>query len=304
MKRIAVYLGMLLAILGGARAVRHWSPERTFTTEHFIINSAARDDQTRMCALIGEMLFAEYTGVLRQLDVPAGPSGPLKVKLFRDADEFHAKSDAPGWAEAYYKRPYCHLYCAEGEASPYQWMVHEATHQMNAEVAKRSFPVWLEEGLATYFGTSQISGNRITAGKIDINTYPVWWIGILATAGDLEKDKANASVIPLRCILAGAGGPKIDKAVNLYYLHWWTLMHFLMHGQNGIHRSGLAKLMRDGASVRAFEQDIGTIDTVERQWYEYALELKSQLSGRTPAAASTNAADRAENASFYPRPGC
>ena len=49
----------------------------------------------------------------------------------------------------------------------------------------------------------------------------------LATTPDLAENLRNGSVIPLRAIITNRGGPSLNKEFNLYYLHWWTLTHFL-----------------------------------------------------------------------------
>lgn len=34
-------------------------------------------------------------------------------------------------------------------------------------------------------------------------------------------------MIPLRSIITNRGGPSMSSHFNLYYLHWWTLTHFI-----------------------------------------------------------------------------
>jgi len=111
-------------------------------------------------------------------------------------------------------------------------MLHESVHQLNTEVAHLKLEKWLEEGLADYFATSRVDSRGMATGQVDPDTYPVWWIESLATEADLEQNLRNGSVIPLRQIISGRGGPSMNSAVNLYYLHWWTLTHFLFESAN------------------------------------------------------------------------
>lgn len=159
-------------------------------------------------------------------------------------------------------------------------MMHEAMHQLNRQVARVSPAQWLEEGIATYISTSRIVDGRLRPGLVDTNTYPVWWRHVLAVAGDRGRDRANGTVIPLRVIVGGSGGPDMDEAFNLYYLHWWTLTHFLVHHDGGAYVDGLGRLLRGSQDVAAFERHIGPIPRVEREWYAYVLELKKTLKGR------------------------
>ena len=41
-----------------------------------------------------------------------------------------------GWAEAFYREPYCRAYFSDREVNPYHWMLHESVHQLNREVAR------------------------------------------------------------------------------------------------------------------------------------------------------------------------
>ena len=90
-------------------------------------------------------------------------------------------------------------------------------------------------------------------------------------------------MIPLRAIISGSGGPKMNTFFNLYYVHWWSLTHFLFHYENGIYRQGVAALIRNGDSgVEAFEKQIGNVEQIESEWYAYCRDLKRQLFGLTP----------------------
>lgn len=59
------------------------------------------------------------------------------------------------------------------------------------ESAQLNLAKWLEEGLAEYFSTSRIAANHLALGRIDPNTYPVWWIDEIATTPDLETNLVN-----------------------------------------------------------------------------------------------------------------
>ena len=158
-------------------------------------------------------------------------------------------------------------------------MLHEATHQLNNEVAGLNLKQWLEEGLACYYSTNLIGKDGvIQLGDADLNTYPLWWLDRLGPTGDWDSDVKSQTVIPLENIIKG-NGPKISKHVNTYYLHWWSLAHFLFHGEDGKYREGLYKLIEEGGSLEGFETHIGTLSEIEPLWYDYF----GKWSGRKPA---------------------
>jgi hypothetical protein len=283
-KRMLAYVAILLIVLGWDTVRRRWSADLVEETEHYLIYSTATPEQTAQIGVVAEIVYAGYCRLADRLDCRMQPHPKLKMKLFKDRQEFRHCNRRVGWAEAFYRQPYCCQYVSSDEVHPYHWMMHEATHQLNAEAAHLDLPQWLDEGLACYVSTSCIVDRSLALGQIDTNTYPVWWLDTMLTAGDLEADKRSVTVIPLRQIISGRGGPDLDEHVNLYYLHWWSLAHFLMEYEGGIHLPGLRRLLVEGADPATFEKHIGQIETIEGQWYRYLLDLKRDLAGRvTPS---------------------
>jgi len=99
----------------------------------------------------------------------------------------------------------------------------------------------------------------------------------LATTPDLGKNIRNGSVIPLRAIITNRGGPRLSSQFNLYYLHWWTLTHFVFESPRC--REHALELVRRGGGLQAFEQTLGPVDKVQAEWHGYVWHLKDVLSG-------------------------
>jgi hypothetical protein len=74
----------------------------------------------------------------------------------------------------------------------------------------------------------------------------------------------------------------MNRHFNLYYLHWWSLTHFLMHYENARCKAALGRLIADGGGLSAFDKHIGPTVTIETQWYGYLAELQRQTSRSTP----------------------
>lgn len=285
--RFVVYLVVLLAIAAWRYLPRPWTPTTTLHRAHHTILSTATAEQTEEVARALELLYLAYSNRLGGLASFHRDSPRLKVKVYRDRNEMRWIHPDLDWAEAFYRKPYCHAYLASAEKNPYHWILHEATHQLNTEVACIRPARWLEEGLANYFATSRLSSNGLQLGTVDSATYPVWWLHELATSADLEENLRNGSVIPLRAILSDRGGPSMRRYFNLYYLHWWTLTHFLCHSPK--YSGRVLDLIRRGGDPQACEEILGPLDPLEREWHAYVLELKGQIEGRprlTPARES------------------
>ncbi len=240
----------------------------TVQTKHYLISSTAAPAQTTLVANAVESLHGAYTAFFRGLLPRAETPAKLQLVLYKNQQQFKTYNRSRPWAEAYYRAPISHAYYAQGDANPYHWMVHEATHQLNFEVAHFPKAKWIDEGLASYFGTSKIEGRRLQPGAIDPNTYPIWWLSSLALSGDLQADISQGRIIPLRALITDTG-PAIGLNVNLYYIEYWSLSHFLFHHEHGRHARKYRELIVQGSSIEKFEALFGPIEQVQRDWYQY-----------------------------------
>jgi hypothetical protein len=250
-------------------------------TAHYIIHSSATEKQTTRIAEAAEALHAAYTDFFADM-LDAQPNhGKLQLLLYKDQTEFKAHNLSSPWAEAYYLPPRSHAYYSEGD-NPVHWMTHEVTHQLNREVAHFKRTKWIDEGLADYFGSSWIAGGKLTPGSIDPATYPIWWLPRLQLTGDLQDDIAAGRIIPLRAIVTGKGSPDINRNVNLYYIEYWSLTHFLFHYQDGKYAVPYRQMIATDGSLENFERLIGRIDRIQTEWYAY-LQGVSKATGPAPA---------------------
>ena len=238
-------------------------------TPHYRVHSTATPTQTRHVADAVESLHAAYMGLFAEEVSPS--SRPLTLVLYADREEFQRNNHSRPWAEAYYLRPACYAYYGGERENPHHWMLHEAVHQLNTEVAGWRLPAWANEGVASYLGASWLENDLLTPGRSDPDTYPIWWLSRMKLTGSLHADVAAVRFIPLRELLEG-GGPGIDQHVNLYYLHYWGLTHFLFHYENGRYAAAYKQLLARGASTTDFERLIGPIGEIEEAWYTYMLE--------------------------------
>jgi len=265
----------LLAVAAWRFLPRPWKPARIVETAHYIIASTATAEQTEQIARVVEILYQSYSNKFSSLPTFTPNHPRLQLLLYRDRAEMRRINPGLGWAEAFYRKPYCRAYYSGEEMNPYHWMLHEAVHQLNSEVAHVRLEKWLEEGLAEYFSTSRIKNDQLLLGHPDPNTYPVWWLDEIATDADLNQNIANGSVIPLRAIITNHGGPRMNSHVNLYYLHWWILTHYLFESKQ---TSALAiKVVQSGGNLESIERLVGPIDELQTNWHAHVRELKRRL---------------------------
>ena len=275
--RFVFYFLVLAGIAAWRFIPRAWHPTLTFQTPRHIIHSTATRQQTEDTAHALELLYVAYSNRFGALPGFEARHPRLQLNLYKDRNEMRSIHPSTGWAEAFYSKPYCHAYFAANETNPYHWMLHESVHQLNREAAHLHLAKWLEEGLATYFSTSRLLTNELALGRLDPNTYPVWWIELIATTTNLQENIRNRSVIPLRSIIENRSGPSMKAHFNLYYLHWWALTHFLFEDER--YRIKALKLAEAGGGLAAFEEVMGPVEKVETEWHAYVLHLKTTLTG-------------------------
>jgi hypothetical protein len=227
-------------------------------------------------------VYRGYAKLFSKLPKYQANHSKLKMLLYKDREEMRHINPGMGWAEAFYQKPYCRAFYSADEANPFHWMLHEAVHQFNEEVAHLDLEKWLEEGLAEYLSTCRSREGELAPGTLDPYTYPTWWISKIAQEGDLSRDLANGSVIPLRAIITD-DGPSMASNVNLYYLHWWTLAHFVFEK----YPQKAAELLVAGGTLEAFERLIGPVDSVQTKWYAHVLRMKKTLQDASPQFQAT-----------------
>jgi hypothetical protein len=276
-RRLLILLAVLIMVVAGDWWYRRWHPTHTLATEHYLIVSSATAAQTKEIGEVVEALYAAYGKVLAEFPGMGQQHPRLQLKLYKNRAEFRRCNRRVGWAEAFYRKPCCHAYYSSEEINPYHWMLHEAIHQLNDEVTQLRAPQWLDEGLGDYFGCSLLRNGTLQPGQIDRNTYPIWWLEDMALSGDIARDIANSQIIPLRAILSGQGGPSLNRHFNLYYIHWWSLTHFLFEHAGGKYRTAFFRVIREKGTLESFEKNIGPIERVQAEWYQYLQDQKTSL---------------------------
>ena len=236
-------------------------------TDHYKIFSTASDNQTNSVAEAVEALYTSYAGFLGS----KAHSGKFELVLYKDKAQFKANNRSKPWAEAYYRTPRSYAYVTQTR-STYHWMLHEAAHQLLRELSGYKPAKWINEGIASYFGTSQLTDGTLRLGVIDPNTYPIWWLSSLSLSGDLEKDIASGKIIPLQQLITDTG-PDMNQNVNNYYIHYWSLSHFLFTYHDGQYASQYKALLALGGSLNDFERLIGPVEEIQSEWYVYLMQL-------------------------------
>jgi tetratricopeptide (TPR) repeat protein len=232
-----------------------WSSVRT---RNFTVVGEAREKDLRRVAVRLE----EYRAALARL-LPEGPtdaSAPTTVIVFRDDNAYRPfkpvmRGQTANYVAGYFQPSaevnYITLALdSDWSRGPGSILLHEYTHLLVNNYF-RAAPLWLKEGLAEFYSTALVSGDRrrVTTG---------------AQLPSRVRQLRGVQLIPLRTLFEiDQQSPYYFETVKrgLFYAQSWALAHFILNGEGGSRRARLPRfveLLAGGvAPADAFRQAFG-----------------------------------------------
>ena len=221
---------------------------------NFIIVSNAGEKQARRTAIQFEQI---HTLFREGLAVAQGHPSPV-ITVFALKDEKSLGELLPDYWTKGHMHPsgvfvyglYQYYAAVNLEAqgtNPFATMYHEYYHSLTMPYFPE-LPIWLSEGLADFFGESQVNGTIATMGVAD----PA-----------LIEELRHSKLIPLDVLFhVDASSPYYNEEnkVSVFYAESWALTHYLMIGDRQAHRQMLldyasalsSGLTPDQAAAKAF----------------------------------------------------
>ncbi|MCC6227539.1 MAG: DUF1570 domain-containing protein, partial [Microthrixaceae bacterium] len=204
-------------------------------------------------------------------------SGALHQKLpfylFRDREAYLQSGGLPGPAGVFKGDE---LLAVAGERlTSATWTViqHEAFHQFARQVIGGDPPVWVNEGLADYFGEALFTGDRFVTG--------------LVPAFRLQR---------IQQAIRNGSMRSLDAMMRLSHDQWnadiqvgnydqaWSMVYFLAHGDGGKYQAAFERYMdligRGHSSAAAWGMVFGDSAGFERRWRDYWLSLPPDPTAR------------------------
>lgn len=256
--------GLLLASPSSGAKHDNWVEVRS---PHFVVVSNAGEKQTRKTAQQFEQIRTLFQS---SLAVAQGHPTPV-ITILAMKDEKSLSEVLPeywtkghvhpaGWFAYRMDQFYIALDLdAQGE-NPYKTVYHEYYHSLTMPYFP-NLPLWLAEGLADFYGNSEIKGNVATMGN--------------ASASLIEELRQN-KLIPLDVLF------KVDQhspyyneqnKTSVFYAESWALTHYLMIGDKQSHRQMLldyASALSQGASAdAAAAKAFGDINSLQKALSNY-----------------------------------
>jgi tetratricopeptide (TPR) repeat protein len=234
---------------------------------HFVVVSNAGESNARQTAIQFEQIRSVFREVLPITQEHSGPVITiLAVKdeksLSELLPEFWTKGHAhpAGLFENSMNQFYIAIELDASGPNPYETIYHEYYHSLTMPYYP-DMPTWLSEGLADFFGNSEVGGKTAIIGE---------------SSSPLLYQLVNSSMIPLDTLF------KVDRSspyyneeskVTIFYAESWALVHYLMIGDNQAHRPMLSAYLQalsggateEAAAVKAF----GDLKKLQSQLEDY-----------------------------------
>jgi tetratricopeptide (TPR) repeat protein len=252
--------------LGAADSKDVWVEVRS---PHFVVSSNAGEKQARHVAQQFEEIRGAFQTALPKLRLDLGK--PIIVLAAKN--ENGLKVLLPGYWEqkgsvhpagAYILGEEKHYVAlrldTEGE-NPFHVLYHEYTHAI-LHLNFPPLPLWLDEGLAEFFGNTVITDEQVDLGKVDLSYLAL-----------LQQKK----LIDLEALLqVDHSSPYYNEQnrASIFYAESWALVHYLMRDPEARKQDLLAHFLaawnKSGNSLDAAQQAFGDLPAFRRTIEAYA----------------------------------
>ena len=283
-------LGIGIALCGAAPAAA--DDLVTYDSKYYTVHTDVGDQGAREAILRMSRMADEYR------DRTRGFSGTIKGKfpfyLYTNAADYYAAGGMPGTAGVFAGSSdgTGKLMAIAGRnltADTWHTVQHEGFHQFAHAVIGGHIPTWLNEGLAEYFGEGVYTGDGFVVGVI-----PPWRLQRLQ--GEIRDDQLK----DVRAIMVVTGDQWARELNIRNYDQAWSMVHFLVHADDGRYAPALSQCIREISAGKTFEtawaDSIGSTDGFQEKWKAYWLAQP-----RNPTAALYRRATVATLTSFLAR---
>lgn len=261
MKRVTFSLAILLflsvVIPAPVVAKGKWTSVRS---KHFLLVGNASEKQIRQVGTRLEQFRAAFARLFGRADL--GSNSPTTVIIFKSHDSYRPFKARPNTAGFFQTNPHINYITltteVRGEQNPFTVVFHEYTHLLVNNI-NPNMPLWLDEGLAEYYSTVDITGDQ----KVMLGRPIARHISLLR----------QTQMLPLgKLFQVNRASPEYNESdkQSVFYAQSWALVHYLIAGKNGQLAPQLTKyvnlLAANVPSEQAFQQSFSmSIENMESE---------------------------------------
>ena len=141
---------------------------------------------------------------------------------------------------------------------------HEGFHQFVAMAMQRPIPPWVNEGLAEYFGEGIWTGDGFVVGMVENERL-----------GRIKAQIKSGRMLKLADLLNMNGETWNAQMSGRNYDQAWSLIHFLIHGEDHKYHRAFANFLSDlgagrqweAAFVNRFGRDVSKMQKGYNEWW-------------------------------------
>ena len=254
-------LGLLLPLLAAAPAKL-----KVYEGKYYVIHTDLTGDELREADLRMTKMAEEYHART------AGFSGSISRKFpfffYREMDDYLHAGGQKGTAGFFDPNTEKLVAMAGEETDAYSWHVvqHEGFHQFAKAVIGGELPIWVNEGMAEYFGEGLFTGDGFVTGVIPPDR--------LVRVQKTIKAKQFKSIKEMM-LLAHADWNSEMTIRN--YDQAWSMVQFLAHAENGKYQGAFVQFMRDIGKGKPWDKawlaNFGSAEGFEEKWKTYWMSL-------------------------------
>lgn len=275
MSRVCLSLAYLLVLALPAHAQvvsQKKLPHHCITPNYYIETDVSQEFADDIGDFM-EVLYSAYMKVFTNIE--PNWSGRLRVRILKNRQDYIKEvGEKLSWSAGVYRGRYAGILTSLGKGTPATVkgiLKHEGFHQFFDKFIGGG-ATWVNEGLATYFGSGILDGDKIRLGAVHART--------LKSVRDAMEKGTALTLKDIVLITSSEWVENMDeKDRPPQYAQTMLLIHFLVHGYNGRNLPVLNKylmLQKNGvygekALVQAFGTNFGLF---EKKWKEYVLQLK------------------------------
>jgi len=243
-----------------------WTNARIKETEHYIIRANLSQEALDDLCYLMECFYFEAKKIFK---VTRDPGAKLKVYVFKDDKEYYANGGTGGSRGVFMVRgsdkQIMTFYQPPMTTSV---LLHEGTHQF-VNIVSSNVPIWINEGLATYYESSKFEGTSLKTNIVNQNRL------------QLIKSLINKKDVP-----------RLEDVINIRqanftiyeYAQCWSLVYFFMNYNQGQYADELEayfeSIKKKGFENRPQHKQLFEnafkikFEVLEKQWEDYIMKLR------------------------------
>ena len=265
---------LLAAFAAGPRAL---AAAQTFSldTPHYQVQTDISPAFAQLVAKHMEAIFLEYSSLFRNY---GQVTSKFRVIVYGHEADYRQAIPQGYWGSAGIFISASQVLVAHAEKRTTEdvlrTLYHEGFHQFMFEAVAQDSPVWVNEGIAEYFSNATWNGRTFALGEVPaIQLYVI------------QQKIKNGSCLPFARLFrltseewrsASAGD---QRQAGLLYTEAWSVVHFLVHAENGRYSSMLDRYLKAVSQGQGFESALTDVfgkdyGQFEQSWARYVMALK------------------------------